>query len=478
MNEIKSNNKKRDSLAKDTGLFAVSNFGSKILIFLLTPLYTSVLTTTEYGVADLIMTTINFVYPVLTLAISEATLRFALDKDKDNKSVLFTSMFFISLSVVVLILFSPLIRSVSEEEISEYWRIFVSIYALYNYHNCLSNYAKGIGKTKLFAIQGITMTVSLISTNILFLLVFKMGLFGYLMSIIISYIVPIIVMMIGCKVFLFKRLWEIDKGLLKEMLIYSLPMVPTILAWAVNTSIDKFMIIGMAGLSASGIYSVAHKIPSIFTTVISVFIQAWQISAIENYGDSDEGEYYTIVYAHLDYCNMVGCIIIALLSKLFATVLFSESYYDAWQFIPLLTVSAMFSGLAGFLASAFRAAKKTKSLFYSVMLGAVVNIILNIILISRIGALGAALATTLGFVVTWFVRIILIKKIVDIKINVFKTCFTYFLFITSIIIITLDLQCALSIAVLVLLVISVMYKSEFKNIFFLSFKLIKRLLRR
>ena len=85
-----NDNKKIKTLAKDTGLFAISNFGSKILVFLLTPLYTSILTTEEYGIADLITTTIGFIYPILTLAIADATIRYALDKETDKKKVLNT----------------------------------------------------------------------------------------------------------------------------------------------------------------------------------------------------------------------------------------------------------------------------------------------------------------------------------------------------------------------------------------------------
>ena len=347
---------KFSSLAKDTVLFSISNFGSKILILLLTPLYTSVLSTDEYGIADLIMTTINFIYPVLTLAIAEGTLRFALDNNKNSEKVLSTSMMFVSFSVILLLLISPVV-SAKNELLSNYWIVFVITYALYNYHNCLVNYAKGIGKTTLFAIQGIVMTISVIISNILFLLVFKIGLAGYLISIIVGYIISILVMTVGCKIYKFKKLFSIEKSLLKEMLVYSLPMVPTILSWAINSSIDKYMIIGFIGLGASGIYSVAHKIPSILTTVLSLFLQAWQISAIENHGEDDESDYYTVIYKYLDFLGVVGCILIAMFSKTISRILFAEVYFGAWQCVPLLTVSAIFSTLAGFLAAAFRASK-------------------------------------------------------------------------------------------------------------------------
>ena len=76
---------KYKNLVKDTGLFAISNFGSRILLFLLTPLYTNVLSAEEFGLGDLLVTTISFIYPILTLSISEATLRFSMDKSFQHK---------------------------------------------------------------------------------------------------------------------------------------------------------------------------------------------------------------------------------------------------------------------------------------------------------------------------------------------------------------------------------------------------------
>ena len=117
---MNNSNNRTSILIKDTGLFAISSFGSKILIFLLTPLYTSILTTEEYGIADLITTTINFIYPILTLAIADATLRFALDNEQDKRKVLDNSLLITLLSVLILIFLYPILINISPN-ISEYW---------------------------------------------------------------------------------------------------------------------------------------------------------------------------------------------------------------------------------------------------------------------------------------------------------------------------------------------------------------------
>ena len=450
-----NDNKKIKTLAKDTGLFAISNFGSKILVFLLTPLYTSILTTEEYGIADLITTTIGFIYPILTLAIADATIRYALDKETDKKKVLNNSLLLTFFSVLILLLFRPIILLVNQT-VDYYWMIFVATYALFNIHNCISNYIKGIAHTGLFAIQGLIQTIVVIACNIVFLVYLKMGLHGYLISIIIGYIVPIAIMIICGKLYKDIIPLKFDWILMRDMLRYSIPMVPTLLAWAINTSIDKYMIIGFVGLSDSGVYSVAHKIPTIFTTIMSIFTQAWQISAISNYGSDDESQYHTVIYSGLNIISVIGCLFVILLCKWFAVFLFAKDFFIAWRYVPLLTVSAMFASHGGFLASSFRAAKKTKSLFGSVLLGSLINVVLNWTLIPKYGSLGAAIATSVSFTVIWFFRFVLSQAIVEIKINKIVTLITYIIFYGSAIVVTFDIKGATLIVLIAILIVGLL----------------------
>lgn len=440
------------ALAKDTGLFTISSFGSKILVFLLTPLYTSVLTTNDYGIADLITTTITFIYPVLTLAIADAALRYALDKSNNKNEVFSVSTVFTVLSVFILLLLKPAVILI-DNSLSEYWEIFVLNYALFNIHNYFSNFVKGLQKTKLFALQGIIHTLTIIVCNILFLVVLKMKLEGYLLSIVIGYIVPILIMFFGAQLYSYLVPFRINKYLLVDMLKYSIPMVPTILAWAINTSIDKYMIIWMYGLGDSGVYSVAHKIPTIITTILTVFIQAWQISVISNHGSEDESHYYTVVYKGLDFVTVCGCLFVIILSKPLAALLFAKDFFAAWQYVPMLIISAMFSSHAGFLAAAYRASKKTTSLFVSVIVGSALNIFLNYVLLTRIGVLGAAIATAISFFGVWFVRIVFIQRIVKVEVKILHTVVTYSALFFSAILITLDVQYAQLMSLVLLLLI-------------------------
>ncbi|MCZ1615271.1 oligosaccharide flippase family protein, partial [Enterococcus faecium] len=88
-------------LIKNMGILTISNFSSKILVFLLVPLYTSVLSTTEYGTYDLTISTATLLFPILTLNIVDAVMRFLMDKDKNKKNIASIAIKVIFLSVIV-----------------------------------------------------------------------------------------------------------------------------------------------------------------------------------------------------------------------------------------------------------------------------------------------------------------------------------------------------------------------------------------
>jgi O-antigen/teichoic acid export membrane protein len=422
--------KRYKKLFTDTGLFAISNFGSKILTFLLVPLYTSVLSTEEYGSVDIITTTVNLLYPVLTLSIFDATLRFALDKKYDNKAVFSTSMLLTGVASVILLIATPFLKG-TDNLFGQYWWFFVGIFVTSALQMCLSNYIKGCDKTKIFAIQGILYTVVFLLLNIWFLLFLKIGLKGYLLSMIIACAASCLYMLLASKCYSDLVPFTIDKKVCKEMLSYSVPMILTSIAWWINASADKYMILGLVGVGANGLYGVAHKIPTIFSTFSNLFSQAWRISAISTYDEADKQAYYSKVYKVYSLICIYGCLILTFASQLIAKILFKADFYQAWMLVPPLVLAALFEAYAGFLASTYAAAKKTKFLSISTCIGAVVNIILNFALIKAIGTIGAPIATMLSFVVVWLMRLKVMRSFMPIKMNIGKSISSVFIVIIS-----------------------------------------------
>ncbi len=408
--------KRYKKLLTDTGLFALSSFGSKILTILLVPLYTSVLETGEYGTADILTTTANVLYPILSLTIYEATLRFALDSKYEKRTVFSISMFFSAIAIIALLLFSPIIIN-TNTIFGRYWWFFVGIFVGITISTTVSYYLKGREQTKIYAVQGVVFTTVYLLLNIVFLLFLHWGVPGYFSSMIIAYCASITYMIVASKCY--KDLCPIsfDKNLCKEMLLFSIPMIPTSVAWFVNVSADKYMIFAILGVGANGLYGVAHKIPSIFSTVSSLFSQAWRISAISSYNEKDSKNYYEKVYRCYTIACLYFCIVLILLSQIIALVLFKNEFYQAWVYIPPLVISALFSAYSAFLYSLYVAAKKTSILSITSFAGALLNVGLNLLFIKYFGALGASIATMLSFAVVWIITEVAISTFMQIMTN-------------------------------------------------------------
>lgn len=452
---------KYKKLLSDTGLFVISNFASKLLIFLLLPLYTNVLSTEEYAVADLITTTINLIFPILTLSVTEATLRFAFDKNIKRNEVLSTSVVFVSISTIIVIIAKPLVGNISIT-LYQYWGYFVACYFVTTVHNTFSYFCRGCDKTKEFAISGIVHSAFLVGCNILFLLVFHMGLKGYLLSMIISYVSSAVYIIIAAPFYKELHHFSLNKSLVKEMLKYSIPMIPTIIAWWFMQTSDKYIIIWKLGLSQSGIYSVSYKIPSILTIISSLFTQAWQISAISNYGEDDNPQFVGNVYLLFNMISVMACSALIAGSKSIGGILFAKDYFVAWKCVPILLIAYVFSGLSGFLASNFTAAKKTTFLFVSTSVGAFLNVALNLILIQRVGILGAAYTTLIGFLVTWAIRLYVSQKIVRIEIPLLKHIASYIVLLFEAIYVYNELPYSYAVSIAMFIILMITYIWEIK----------------
>ena len=439
-------------LASDTFLFAISSFASKILIFILLPLYTGILSTSEYGTVDLLTNIVNLIYPLLTLSIVESTLRFAFDQDVKKNEILSVSLTFIFLSTLFLFIFTPM-SYIFGETINKYWIEFILLFLGTSLQNCFSFYCRGINKIKLFATQGVLQTIITVTLNLILLLVFNMGIMGYLISTISAYYITVIYIIIKGEFWKEICGFKLNKSLMYDMLKYSIPLVPSGISWWISSSADKYFIIGILGLGASGIYSVAHKIPSMFSVITDIFNKAWQISAIGTIEDKNSDVFYSDIYRYFTLLCIGTCSILMLLAEALGKVLFLNEYFIAWTYVPPLLISTLFSSLSGFLASVFISVKKTKMIFYSTLIGAFINIILNYSFIKTFGIMGASYSTMVSFIVVWIIRLFSSKKIMNIKVKFFKTSISMTLLIIEGLIMCNEIKLKYFISIILILLI-------------------------
>ena len=430
---------KYKKLGKNIALITIGNFASKILSFFLIPFYTAVLTTAEYGTADLMTTTINLVSPFFTLLISEAIMRFALEKEKDKSQVFMIGILTTLVGFGCMLLFSPAVLLM--DSIKPYYWLFISYYFASTLHLVVSQFVKGIEKVTVYSLSGVFQTLIFILLNFIFLLGLKIGVTGYLLALIISNLLTVIFLWIGAGLnHYLLSLKKLDKKLAMEMFKYSIPMIPNSISWWVSNSSDKYILTFFAGVGLTGIYSVSQKIPSLFATISTIFMGAWQISAVEDFGSEQSKKFYSNVYRKYSSMNIILVSTLIYGTKILAKILFSKDFYSAWKFTPVLVLAFLFNAMASFLGSIYTSAKKTRMLFISTIIAALANIIANFLMIPLWGAMGAGIATLLSYFLVWLIRLWDTRKIIKLSLNLKKDILSYLLLIMQICVMCMEIK--------------------------------------
>ncbi len=405
---------KYKTLISNTALISLGTIGSKLLVFFMVRFYTGYLTTAEFGTADIITQTCNLLLPIISLGISNGVFRFAIDSNHDKKSVFSSGLYTITLGGLLFLIIAPLL-AISQQMRSYLWLIIIYTMASC-YHSLCAQFIRAKNKTAFFAVQGIVNTSLVIAFNILFLAVFDWGIIGYVLSVALADGLTALL------IFFKEKLWrEIilkpEKSTLKQMLSYSIPMIPATIFWWVTSVSDRYMVTWFLGEAENGIYAVSNKLPTVLTLISTVFMQAWQFSAIsESENDKQEHiEFYSKVWSSFQSVMFLAGSAITALSVPLIKILTTESFYSAWKFVPMLSLAMIFSAFSNFMGSVYVVEKRSKNSFLTTMVGAGVNIILNFILIPKIGSQGAAIATFASYLAVFIIRIFDAKKYIPFK---------------------------------------------------------------
>lgn len=424
---------KYKDLAVNTVIFTISSFGSKILTFLLVPLYTSLLSTEEYGTADLISTTASLLIFILTIDIADAVLRFAIERKENQEEILSFGLKVQLLGTVILSIGLMIIKCIGIFKWDDYCYYFLLVVFFVNaIHQTVTNYLRAINKLKEVAISGIIQTAGMISSNIICLVLIHMGLKGYLISIIIGSLLSSLYCFLktGSSLLVIIKI-KLDKKVQKEMVKYSFPLIFNGVAWWMNSSLDKYFIISMIGIGASGVYAVSYKIPTILTMFNQIFAQAWNLSAIKEFDKEDKDGFFSNTYSVYNAGMVLSCSAIIISNIFLARILYAKEFFLAWNYTSPLLISIVFSALSSFIGSIFTAVKNSKIFAISTVTAAVINTILNAIMIPFWGVQGAAIATAISFFTIWLVRIVSVRKYIHLKINIKRDVIAYLLLSTQ-----------------------------------------------
>ena len=386
-------NKTGKKFVSDFFVFMIGSFGTRALSFLMVPFYTGILSTSEYGTVDIINSTCSLLLPIVSLGLMDAIFRYSMSKDTDSGQVLSVGIFICIIMQIAVFFISCVVNIFLKWEYMN-WMIIQLFTSIYYY--MFSNYLKAKQKVKKYVVLGLIQTFIMLALNILFLAKYKLGIVGYNLAIIVSYIVPTIIIVFNEKIL--KNLkFQRNSLLIKEMLRYSVPLIFSTLAWWIVSSSDRYMILFFYDDSQVGIYSVASKIPLIMQAVISIMQTVWQIS-VTNIYETNEAEVKQTMETFSKMFRSVGFIcgsLLILSCKFIMQLIAKNDFYEGWIYAPFLILSVVFPFSTGMIAVLYSTYKKNKGVMISVLLGAFINIVMNAILLPFIGVLGATISTAI-----------------------------------------------------------------------------------
>lgn len=420
-------NEKYKYLRNNVIIMSISTFGTKILSFLLVPLYTAILTTAEYGVADLITTTATLLVFVLTINISSSVLRFVIEKKEQGSQILSFGIRVLLRGSLVCSCGCILVWVLKLFDWPSFYYLFIILYFFSTaFYEIMTSYLRAIDNVSSVALAGVLSSAVMIASNIVFLLVFKVGVIGYLISLIAGPLVASLYCVAVAREPLATYFHSrCDKQLKKEMVKYCVPLIFNNIALWINAFLDRYFVTYFCGVAENGVYSVASKIPNILATCYSVFASAWTLSAIKEFDPKDQDGFFSDTYNTYGALMTSACSLIVLFNVPLAKILYSNDFFVAWKYSSVLLMSVMFNTLTVFQGSLFSASKKTNSVAVTTIISALTNTLLNALLIPAFGALGAAVATVIAYFVMWGIRFICLRKLIELRVDVVRDLIIY-----------------------------------------------------
>ena len=411
-------NGKYKKLCSDTVILALGTFGSKLLVFLLMPLYTALLSPTEYGTAELITGTANLIMPFVCMGLTTGIFRFAAERGSDQQVVFSSGLTLLGIGLGGLLCIGLPFCFFGT------WRLEAALILAYilfaDVQAVCAQYVRAIDRTRLFAVQGILNTVLTILFNVIFLVVFDMGVTGYVLSVVVGNVITTVFLAFSAKLWQVYRFSAVRRETVAELIRFSLPMVPTTICWLITDLSDRYFVTGICGADVNGIYSAAYKIPTVVNLISTIFMQAWQFSAVTQSADEEEcSRFYSTVFRGFLSLIFIGTAGLILFSRFLSGLLLNEAYFEAWRYMPTLLCAAAVESVVAFLATVYLVRKKSMHSFVTAVVGTVLNLLLNALLIPCMGwyggPLGAAEATLIGYGAVYALRTVDVPRLLKFR---------------------------------------------------------------
>lgn len=412
--------------AKNTLILLIGKFATQFISFLLIPLFTHYLLTSDYGIVDLIQTYLTLLVPVLTLRLDSALFRFLIDNRENEKeksriisNVLIFTFFLTFLTAIIFLLISFVFTF-------KYIGLSIINLIVLMISSVLLQVLRGLGKNKEYSIVSIITGLLTLIINVILILIFDFNASAILISSIVANCVGIVYIIISTNILNYVNYSLLDKALIKNILNYSLPMIPNALSWWVVNVSDRTIITIFMNITYNGIYSISCKFSNILNSIYSIFNLSWQENISLHINDNDRDLYISKMFMNIFMIFASLSLLINASIPVFFDFIIGKSYIESYNYIPILLFANSWSVMISLIGGIYISLKKTKEIAITTIMSALINLIVNISLIKLIGLYAAAISTLVAYLSMALYRYYKIKKLINLKID-FKRILVFIL---------------------------------------------------
>ncbi|MBI5170806.1 MAG: oligosaccharide flippase family protein [Candidatus Eisenbacteria bacterium] len=396
----------RDSLKRLSGdslVYGLGQVAGKIVNFLLVPVLTRVLVPEQFGVSENVTQYTASALLVLVFGMDGALARFFYEQpDRQTRVRMVSSSFTFRLltggavALALAAFATPLAGALLGGEVyAKYLRIGAltlpaTLFVLFSYDVLRVTF-----QPWKFIALNLTWTVTVGGLTLYFVLARHLGVAGALYGKLFGDCLTAAVGLVLCRHHL-KPVF--DRDLLRRMLSYGLPLVPVSISYAVIGAVDRATLTRAFSPEAAGVYAVAMKFFAVITMGVSAFNLAFGPFAYARAQDPDAPKLYARVFTLYVAIASLGALLVGVFAPGLVGLLATERYAAAAAPALWLTFAAVAQGAYSVAVLGITLALRTRLLGGIAALAAVVAIAANGVLVPRLGAEGAAMATCLAHV--------------------------------------------------------------------------------
>lgn len=403
-------------MLKNTFIYAIGSFGSKILTFLILPLYAHYFTTNSYGQYDTVNSLISLLMPLITLMLDNACYVFIINPYENTKPETVMSYVIKVISMNVLItsgLFVIMYKYLDiQYKLLCYLWLISGVYLSVWYSCC-----RGLKKSFDYAVAGIINTIISLSINLLGIVVLKADYYILIGANILANVGSILY--IEFRVHIIEKIKNIkyDKAFKKAILQFSLPVIPNQVSWWILNLSDRLMIMFFCGSAQNGLYAMAGKVPGILTILGGLFTMAWSDNILSCESLSSIEDYVNKTFNR--FVKLGACLTFFLITinKFIYFYYIGGNFSSAYQYASLLYIGVLFSVMASMLGPFYGYYKKSFNVALSGIIAAILNFIVNLLFMPYWGTVIACFSTVLGYFIMFLLRFIGLKSMVKLRLT-------------------------------------------------------------